>query len=195
LTSRVVPEWSAYGARSDLVERISSTHGTFTHNDLNPRNVVLGPAGLMVVDWERARLHGFPLWDLWFFLSFALPIVDACPPGDAERLDHFASLFRGDLPSSRLVFEWTRRIVDAVGVPTDAVGPLATLCWLDYGIPDWIVPDEPEAPLPSWLRDWTGGRPVVQKLLDDGRLKTMMARRWLDDPALGPAWSSWRQSA
>ena len=72
-----------------------------------------------------------PLWDLLYFLTAALALVDGAS-SEAEKEEHFVRLHRGELPSSRLLFEWTRRVAEASASPPEAVGALATLrvLWL-----------------------------------------------------------------
>jgi hypothetical protein len=193
LTSRIVPEWAACGAPQDLVERITAIPATFAHNDLNLGNVVHSRSHFMILDWERARRYGFPLWDLWLFLSLALPVVDGAAETNVTRVEHFAALFGGISPSSEVLFKWTHRLVDVVGLRSEDIGPLATLCWLDHGIPRWLVPPDLQAPLADWVPYWAAGRSVVQALLASRRLKTMMAQRWLSDGRLGARWQEWRR--
>jgi len=148
------------------------------HNDLGSWNILVGRSGdFTAVDWESARAAGFPLWDLWYFLASVLPQVDR-PDGD--RLAAFVELFRGEAPSSGLLFERTREHVRALAVPAEAVGRLATLCWLHHGLSHTAR----EGTLARYARDapptlWAASR---------------YAEAWLTDPALGPAWNRWRES-
>lgn len=184
IETEVLPRWAAHGAPRAIVEDLPPVPGVLQHNDLGTWNVTIDPAApgsFSVLDWENARPLGFPLWDLWFFLQDALAVLDGVSgltEADLQRrADHAVRLFRGELPSSSILFEWTRRGAAACGVPQRAVGPLATLCFLHHGLsqdareetvrrqgPDAVALEMP------WPR---------------------VARRWLADHDLGPGWARW----
>jgi hypothetical protein len=147
------------------------------HNDPGTWNFIVDGAEFTLLDWEDAEEHGFPLADLWYFLADALAHLDHA--ATAERADYFVRLFRGELASSSLLFDWTRRAVDRLQVPEASVGPLATICWLRHGSAD-RERREAAAELP-------GSRLAP---LDYGEL----ARRWLSEPGLGPRWDRWAHS-
>jgi hypothetical protein len=172
LAEGVVPRWQESGAPPDLVERVPPLPGVLQHNDLGSWNVVVGRGGFVAVDWESAREHGFPLWDLWYFLADALAHRDGVST-PAARAEHFVSLFSGALPSSRLLFGWTRRAAEAAGVPFAALGPLATLCWLSHGAADLARRGAADP------RGAAAGEVFTVERL---------ARLWLYHPALGPGW-------
>lgn len=49
------------------------------HNDLWPGNFIVGPQGLMAIDWERAAANRAPLFDYyWMLISAALEYHVAC---------------------------------------------------------------------------------------------------------------------
>jgi hypothetical protein len=188
LRTRVVPEWRALNADADELDRaIDGVPATFAHGDLHPRNVIADGGSFRVIDVDRAVRHGFPLWDLWFFLADAYAVLD----GSADRVTYFTELFGGRGPRSDALFEATRRVGEAAGVPLDAVPALATLCWLDLGRPRWLVPDGDGRRL-HWLDEWAAGAPVYERLLEYDRLFTRLAVSWLEDPALGGEWRAWR---
>jgi hypothetical protein len=148
------------------------------HNDLGSWNILVDRSGdFAAVDWESARAAGFPLWDLWYFLASVLPPIDQSH-GDHVRA--FVELFGGDAPSSGLVFARTREHVQALGIPEDAVGRLATLCWLHHGL------------------SHTARKGALARYAADAPVKIWAASRyadaWLTDAALGPAWSRWREA-
>jgi hypothetical protein len=189
LRTRVVPEWRALGADADQLERaIDGVPATFAHGDLHPRNVLVHGSSFRVIDLDRANRHALPLCDLWFFLADAYAVLD----GAADRVTHFAELFGGCGSHSRELFAATRRIAEAAGVPLAAVPALATLCWLDLGLPRWLVSENPDEARPGWVADWAAGRPVHEQLLAYDRLGTRLAVHWLEDPALGADWPAWR---
>ena len=117
-----------------------------------------------------------PLWDLFYFLNEALAISDGVRSED-ERTEHFGRLWRGELPSSQLLFRWTRELVGAAKIPAEAVGPIATLLWLHYATKG------------------IGHLERVERIegVDQPAETAMMrnARLWLADPALGPGWRRW----
>jgi hypothetical protein len=176
LADEVVSLWVERGVPANLVATVAEVPFVLQHNDLGCWNIVADGGSFMVVDWESARQHGLPLWDLWYFLADALAGLDnAWDPIARER--HFAQLFRGQLPASGTLFTWTRRIVDALRIPTAAVGPLATLCWLHHARSHAddvhrLQQHARHAVAPEWL---TVRLPEI----------------WLGDPGLGSSWNAW----
>jgi hypothetical protein len=166
LARDTVPPWVERGVPANLVEHVASVPAVLQHNDLGCWNIVTDGRAFTVLDWESANRHGLPLWDLWYFLADALACLDRALDTPA-RARHFVQLFRGELPASRTLFLWTRRMVEALGIPSAAVGPLATLCWLhharshesevarlrqhsQHGVaPEWVTVQLPEL----WLRE------------------------------------------
>jgi hypothetical protein len=146
------------------------------HNDPGTWNVVVDGSDFTLLDWEDAEPDGLPLGDLWYFLGDALAHLDGV--ATEARADYFVRLFRGELPASQLVFARTRLAVERLGVPEEAVGKLATLCWLRHGSADR------ERRLAASELEGTALAP-----LDFAEL----TRRWLTEPGLGPRWNSWAQ--
>lgn len=178
LEAEVVPQWTKRGLPPGLVAALPPLATVFQHGDLWADNIFVHGDGFDVVDWESARLHGAPLWDLLYFLTGALALVDGAE-SDVERLEHFARLWRGELESSVPFFRWTRAAVDATSVPPDAVGPLATLLWLSYAVLDAAHVER----VASVEGLGHGAAPLTWR----------MSERWLADPALGPGWGAWRR--
>ena len=57
------------------------------HRDLTMSNVLVGPDGLGVVDWEAAGAGDLPLLDLWYALADGVARAHGVPHGSAvERL-------------------------------------------------------------------------------------------------------------
>lgn len=177
LRRHVLPRWRGLGVQASLVDTLPALPSVTQHNDLGTWNVVAEDDAFTVVDWENAREAGLPLWDLLYFLTDALVLLDE---SDApERLPaRMALLFAGEAPSSPLLFSWVRRAVDASAVPPDAVGAVATLCWLSHS-----------HALASHNTDLATRIPE-----DPPRTHGLegMARAWIEHPALGATWSSWR---
>lgn len=177
LRTEVVPRWRELGVGSELVDGLPPLAGVAQHNDLGTWNVVADRAGFVVVDWENVREAALPLWDLLYFLSDALVLLDG-PPAPGQVPARVAALFAGEAPSSPRLFSWVRRAVDAAAVPPDAVGAIATLCWLSHS----LAVLEHNAGLPAWTpRDPPRAHGI------EG-----IAPAWAGHPALGPGWSAWR---
>jgi hypothetical protein len=181
LRSDVVPRWSELGVRSELVDELPPLAAVVQHNDLGTWNVVADDGDFVVVDWENAREAALPLWDLLYFLGDAFVLLDGsdAPEHAPEQLPaRMVRLFAGGASSSPLLFSWVRRAVEAAAVPPDAVGPIATLCWLSHSLSAGVqnvdlaalTPREPPR-----LHGFEG-----------------MARAWMAHPQLGPRWSVWR---
>ena len=100
---------------------------TFQHQDLAEENVVVNRDGFTVVDWEWAQRAGLPFGDLIYFAAHAVFVVDGEPQ---PREEHFARLFTGSGPSSKVVFAWVARLAAALDVSAERVGPLVTLGWI-----------------------------------------------------------------
>ena len=163
------------------------------HNDLGPWNIISeGGSEFIAVDWESANPSGLPLWDLWYFLAHALRLLDG---EDAADDTAFSRLFRGGAPSSPELFRWTRTAVEALEIPPDAVGRLATLCWLHHGLSrearsaaldrvaeggETLTPAAQR--LPTRLAFRSGARERLAKL--DGR-RTRLVRPVLAPPPVG----------
>jgi hypothetical protein len=162
-----------------LLDGLEKVPAVLQHNDLGTWNISVGAGTFMVLDWESARRHAFPLWDLWYFLMDA----EAHLAGAAtleEREEHFARLFSGGLPASEELFRWTARAAAALDVPEAALGGLATLCWMHHGQSTAVR----EAELSRFEEDC---EPAFWL-----RLLERFRDRWLSDPALGPGWPALR---
>ena len=173
LRNEVLPSWP--DAPGDLLRELSGLPAVFQHNDLGPWNIISdGGSEFTAVDWESANPSGLPLWDLWYFLAAALPLLDGGDPADGGA---FARLFRGKAAASPELFRWTRTAVEALEIPAEAVGKLAALCWLHHGL------------------SHHARNAAVDRLARGGRTLTPAATDyphvWLSDPALGTGWRSW----
>jgi Phosphotransferase enzyme family len=147
------------------------------HNDLGSWNVIRNESGgFVAVDWESAQPHGFPLWDLVYFLTEGLATADGAIEHGWEP--YVRGLFRGTGESSRFLFDWIARGADAMSVSSDKVGPLVTLCWLHHSASTTQRREAME-------RHLIGGTTAVPPL-------ERVAAFWLSDPELGPNWQQWR---
>jgi Phosphotransferase enzyme family len=177
LAEDIVPQWTSQGVPPDLVDRIPDLPAVLQHNDVGSWNVIVSNAEeFEVIDWESARRHGLPLWDLLYFLTDALSALEGANTSE-ERAAAAIPLLRGDSRWSQLLFEWVRRAVGEAQIPPDAVGPIVTLGWLHHG-----------------LSHVTRGRAVESVEPGSGLVDPvgLIAPAWLRDPALGPSWNRWR---
>jgi hypothetical protein len=177
LRGDVVPRWRELGVRSELVDELPSLPAVAQHNDLGAWNVVADDGDFVVVDWENVREAALPLWDLFYFLGSAFVLLDGSVT--PEQLPaRIVRLFAGEARSSRRLFSWVRRGAEAADVPPEAVGALATLCWLSHS-----------HSARAHNVDLATFTP-----LDPPRMHGLegIAPAWMAHPALGPSWSVWR---
>jgi Ser/Thr protein kinase RdoA (MazF antagonist) len=173
LRKEVLASWPV--ASEELLSDLGGLPAVLQHNDLGTWNIVSdGGADFTAVDWESANPSGLPLWDLWYFLADALRLLDG---GEAADSGAFARLFRGEAPASPELFRWTRIAVEALAIPAQVVGKLATLCWLHHGLSH-------EARSAALDRAARGGETMKTAA-------TSYPHVWLSDPALGSGWRSW----
>jgi len=173
LLREVTPRWRGSGVRSDLVENLLPVPGVLQHNDLGSWNIVTDGRGFVAVDWESAKPIGLPLWDLLYFLADVLARMEG-PANVDILLDRTLRLFAGGSQHSLILFRWVREAVSTLRIPPQAVGGLATLCWMQHG----LSADSRASAL--------GGAPMAPA----GHL-ALLAPQWLAHPSLGPTWSSW----
>jgi hypothetical protein len=177
LRSEVVPRWSELGVQSQLVDELPPLPAVAQHNDLGTWNVVVNNGDFVVVDWENVREAALPLWDLLYFLGDAFVLLDGSSA--PEQLPaRMVRLFAGEAPSSPLLFSVVRRAAAAAAVPSDAVGAIATLCWLSHSLSAGAHNVD--------LATFTPRDPPRLHGLEG------VGRAWLAHPALGPNWNVWR---
>ena len=181
LAEEVVPRWHDRGVPAGLVDRVGSVPAVLQHNDLGSWNIVArSPSEFTAVDWESARAVGLPLWDLVYFLADALTHLDGASTGVDRRDEHNLRLFRGELPSSGILFRWLRRTVEALAIPDESVGLIVTLCWLHHGLSGVARRATADLHTPG---------DAAAELADAERI----ARLWLRGDGLGPSWPAWQR--
>ena len=175
IAREILPHWSRQGATPALVDLLPAVPAVLQHNDLGTWNIVTAEDGFTAVDWEWAKQHGMPLWDLLYFLVDALAQADGARSAD-ERVHGAVALLRGEAPSSHVLFSWLRRAVTQAGIPPAAVGILATLCFLHHG--------RSHVSRAQALRTAGYGDELVPPV-------ERIAPIWFGDPALGASWRAW----
>jgi hypothetical protein len=178
LAREIVARWDGPSIPPGLVESLRTVPAVFEHDDLWADNIFVRDGGFVTVDWESAREHGLPLWDLLHLLTDGLALLDHVS-GEVQRDEYIVALCRGDLASSTILFRWLRRAVEALSVPAEAVGPLAVLWWLDRAAAE----DRQGA---ERLHIEPAGR------TGPGSFRRLTVR-WLTEPGLRLDWSAWRR--
>lgn len=149
------------------------------HGDLWSGNVVYRPGRTFtVIDWADADPDGLPLRDLLYFLSDTLALLDGTTT-DEDRDRHFGELFRGELPSSALLFRWVRALVGALDIDPASVGPLASWCWEELA----AHRRETMADELDHTVEHAGPEPYEPAI--------RRAEVWQRDPKLGGGWTAW----
>jgi hypothetical protein len=178
IREHVLPLWSDYDV-GDVVAALPPVPAVLQHNDPGCWNIIVDGARFTAVDWESARRHGFPLWDLLYFLTDALVHLDGADDPPARRDAHMQRLWRGEAPSSPILYEWVRRGADSLSIRHDDVGRIVMLGWLHHGTSHIRRADS--GSLHGVVLDDASNQPVSLRA----------ARIWLTDPALGREWRAW----
>jgi hypothetical protein len=172
----VLPRWHHASLTPDLVDSVPDVPAVLQHNDLGCWNLIAGTGTFTAIDWESARRHGFPLWDLVYFLVDALVHLDgAWHASNRER--HAARLFRGEINSSEVLIRWLSAGAESLSIPREATAPLLTLAWLHHGL--------------SASSRSSDLRVAGARRTDEETYGEWMARVWLTSPRLGPQWDAW----
>lgn len=104
------------------------------HGDAGIWNVLaIGDRRVAFLDWEAARIAGFPLFDLFDFLRSLGAWADRSnrSRGGAEAYRH---AFLEDTGYSRLQAVAVTRYLDRVGMTRDMVEPLFYACWASRAV-------------------------------------------------------------
>jgi hypothetical protein len=175
LENDVLPPWAATG----LARRLPPVPGVLQHNDIGCWNVHVDGREFAVVDWESSRT-GLPLWDLLYFLTDALAEQAAHSSGLGKE-QAVPRLLRGELGASQTLFERLTDAAERLAVPATAVGPIATLAWLEHARSPGL-----RAEIAS-LQDAESGA---------GRFPLEeVASYWLSDPLLGVDWPAYSSAS
>jgi hypothetical protein len=172
----VLPGWRAAGAPGGLARALPPLPAVLQHNDIGCWNVHVHDGEFTVIDWESARMAGLPLWDLLYFLTDALA-EQAASSGNLRKHDAVPRLLRGELEASQFLFDRLARGAERLDVPAAAVGPIATLAWLEHA-----RSPEARAAIAS-LHDAKSG--AERFPLEE------VASYWLAEPLLGVEWRAY----
>jgi hypothetical protein len=178
LATEVVPAWREAGLDGDPLARLPELPAVLAHHDLGCWNLIVDGGRFTAVDWESARAHALPLWDLVYFLVDALVHL-AGAWGERDREREAARLLLGSAPASALLFRWIQTAVSVLGIPHSAVGAIVTLGWMHHGLS--------AGARAARLASVMGGAGAP------GTYGEWMARVWLTTPGLGLGWKAWAQ--
>jgi hypothetical protein len=124
------------------------------HRDFGPWNLFLDDTkGLTALDWESSRVHGLPLLDLLYFMTYMAFFVE----GAIVSRD-FAKVYRATLdPRSAhgaLRQELLEKHRELFGISSSAVRALRALCWIGHAESEFqhFSADAGGVPSPEALR-------------------------------------------
>lgn len=108
-----------------LPRGFESIPAVFCHNDLGTWNLTLSGTGFGVVDWEGADRHGFPLWDLAYFLLDVLTL-----PNDdvSKRVERGLAILAGEVEQSIDFWRPVGAYAERMNLPERIIRPLLTAC-------------------------------------------------------------------
>ena len=115
-----------------LVARLEAVPAVIEHRDFGPWNILVDDAGaLAVLDWESSRVHGLPLLDLIYFVTYMAFFLDG-----AMVSRRFAESYRATLDPRSTVgalrVELFQQYRHRFGISTDAERALRALCWMEH---------------------------------------------------------------
>jgi hypothetical protein len=129
---------SSYAAviKPELIEVTRATIGGVTelpalaeHRDLGPWNILVDGDRIAVLDWESSDVHGLPVLDLIYFLTYATFYVD----GAIVTGRYVESYRRGQelrTPAGRLSAACLERYAHELGLDPNIIQPLRLLTWM-----------------------------------------------------------------
>jgi hypothetical protein len=119
---------------AQLLETLPDLPLVCEQRDFSPWNVLLNGQDLVVLDWEGAELHGLPMLDLVYFLTYLALFVERVPVHGTIDVEQVRRVYRATLdPHYELgnvvqscLAEYARRLQ----LPTGLVQPLRLLTWI-----------------------------------------------------------------
>jgi hypothetical protein len=156
---------------ADQRQHLGGVPGVLVHGDVGTgSNVLVGAAGLAIIDWETACEPELPLTDLLPMLCLAL----AAGREADDRADYVLRLCAGDEAESDWVLAAVRTYCRRVGVPIAQAGALGALAW-GYQASMRLVHEELVTAAGEAPSRWVS--PAEQ-----------VARSWASYPGLGADW-------
>src|SRR5262249_25901001 len=92
MRDEVLPLWNDPDL-AVVVDSLPAVPAVLQHNDAGGWNIIVDDGRFTAIDWESARRHGFPLWDLVYFLTDALVHLDGADDPPARRDLHTRQLW------------------------------------------------------------------------------------------------------
>jgi len=116
---------------NDIIKELELTQLVCEHTDFSPWNVLIRPDGeIGVLDWENSRVHGLPLLDLIYFLSYLSVNLDR-----AFEPDSFVKSYRAMLDETtftgRVYKECMTKYCAEIEIPPSLISSLRLLTWLN----------------------------------------------------------------
>lgn len=137
------------------------------HRDFGPWNILVDDTGaLTVLDWESSHIHGLPLLDLIYFITYMAFFVDG-----AMVSHRFAESYRATLDprsaSGAVRTEIMQGYREQFAISTDTERALRVLCWIEHA----------ESEFQRFTAD-AGGRPA-----DDTLRTSVFVQLWKEEIA------------
>jgi len=124
LSSRFGDERALAGAELPFMVR---------HSDFWTANMVLGPEGIGVFDWEAPLRHELPLFDLFlFFSSLRFPFTGT--RGESSHFDSFVEVFWGESYCTREMCACLARVCDGLAVDREWLADLFALSIIETAL-------------------------------------------------------------
>jgi hypothetical protein len=166
-----LPLRGEYQQLAALRRDLAGVPGVLVHGDVGTGgNVLIGPAGFGVIDWETATEPELPLTDLLPLLGLALAGRRAAD----DRVDYLLRLCAGLEADSGWVLALVRTYCREVRLPLEQAGRLAALAW-GYQASMRLVHAELVTAAGETPDAWTSPAEEV-------------ARSWSSHPGLGWSW-------
>ena len=99
------------------------------HRDCSPWNLVVGPRGIGLHDWESAELEGLPGLDLVYFMANAAFVLDGSLD-DGTTLNSYARLLDPGTATGAVAAECFAAYGESLGIGDDDFARLRLLCWV-----------------------------------------------------------------
>jgi aminoglycoside phosphotransferase (APT) family kinase protein len=138
---------------SALAQPDEAVTSVIEHRDFGPWNILIDDSGtLTVLDWESSRVHGLPLLDLIYFITYMAFFVDG-----AMVSRRFAESYRATLDprssTGAMRAELMEQYRQRFGISPEMEWALRSLCWIEHA----------DSEFQHFTAD-AGGRPPVEAL-------------------------------